>query len=246
MTKRSSGVTLLELVIVIAMIAIVAAILLPTLKHARRAAEDAGSAATLRQLGMALQQYAIEHDGSHPYFATPGDPTTPTHVNGVDMSNTQGSYFLRQSSYWASLILPYFSGNPELEPVPCFRQHTHDGQVHQDVVWSRFWMTCTAFAAPEYWDDDLMAPPDFLLRGTRVTEIRYPSRKGILLDIAGHSFDPRREQEVISSGRIALLLGDGSAGVRNWEPQAPFVHRPYSSMTYPIMGTVDGLQGTDF
>jgi prepilin-type N-terminal cleavage/methylation domain-containing protein/prepilin-type processing-associated H-X9-DG protein len=68
MTRRSrSGFTLMELLIVIAIIGVLAAILLPGLARSRESARRASCAAGLSQIGMGLHMYADEHDRQFPW-----------------------------------------------------------------------------------------------------------------------------------------------------------------------------------
>jgi prepilin-type N-terminal cleavage/methylation domain-containing protein/prepilin-type processing-associated H-X9-DG protein len=66
--------TLIELLTVIAIIGVLAAILIPTVGRARRAAHQATSSSNLRQLGIAFRLYAEEHRGNFP--ATSHDDVT--------------------------------------------------------------------------------------------------------------------------------------------------------------------------
>jgi prepilin-type N-terminal cleavage/methylation domain-containing protein/prepilin-type processing-associated H-X9-DG protein len=60
------GFTLIELLVVIAIIAILAAILFPVFARARDKARQASCLSNLKQIGMALNQYAQDYDESHP------------------------------------------------------------------------------------------------------------------------------------------------------------------------------------
>jgi prepilin-type N-terminal cleavage/methylation domain-containing protein len=71
---RTPGFTLLELLIVIAIVSLLAAILFPVFEQARAKARATASLSNIRQIGMALLMYADDHDeatiklyGSAPY-----------------------------------------------------------------------------------------------------------------------------------------------------------------------------------
>ena len=74
--------TLVELLTVIAIIALLAAILFPAFSRARENARRASCTSNLRQIGMGMIQYTADYDGYQP----------ATQVNGVG---------------WAVLIIPY-------------------------------------------------------------------------------------------------------------------------------------------
>lgn len=60
---RAEGFTLIELAVVIAIIAVVAALLLPVLGRGKTAAHRIRCVSNLRQLGLAAQMYWSDHDG---------------------------------------------------------------------------------------------------------------------------------------------------------------------------------------
>ena len=69
--KKHTGFTLVELMIVIAIIAILASLLLPVLSTAKRRAHDTVCAGNLRQLSLAGQMYWS--DNEHRAFAYRGE-----------------------------------------------------------------------------------------------------------------------------------------------------------------------------
>lgn len=68
-TRAASAFTLIELLIVIAIIGILCAILLPTLTKAKGSAQSAACKGNLRQLGLALTMY-VEDRGVYPQLGT--------------------------------------------------------------------------------------------------------------------------------------------------------------------------------
>lgn len=76
--RKKSGFTLIELMVVIAIIAILAAILTPVLMRARFKTYHSACVQNERNLGTALELYSLENDQLFPddlnSLVTPGDP----------------------------------------------------------------------------------------------------------------------------------------------------------------------------
>jgi prepilin-type N-terminal cleavage/methylation domain-containing protein len=64
---RRQGFTLIELMVVISVVALLAALLLPALASAKDKVRRASCLSNLRQVGIAIHLYADDHDGNIPY-----------------------------------------------------------------------------------------------------------------------------------------------------------------------------------
>src|SRR5688500_1744444 len=65
---RARGFTLIELLVTIAIIAILASLLLPALAHAKNRGQGAVCKSNLRQVGMAVNAYALDHSKFPPWY----------------------------------------------------------------------------------------------------------------------------------------------------------------------------------
>jgi type II secretion system protein G len=64
--RNSKGFTLIELMIVIAIVAILAAILVPNLIRARSRSQLTGCTTNLKNIATALEMYNVDHTGRYP------------------------------------------------------------------------------------------------------------------------------------------------------------------------------------
>jgi prepilin-type N-terminal cleavage/methylation domain-containing protein/prepilin-type processing-associated H-X9-DG protein len=91
------GFTLIELLVVIAIIAILAAILFPVFAQAREAARKTACISNFKQVGLGVEMYKQDYDGTWPIW-----------WNGVDQDHVEVQGYGR---CWAGVIDPYTKNN---------------------------------------------------------------------------------------------------------------------------------------
>lgn len=99
--RARSGLTLVEVLLVIAIIGVLIGMLLPAVQHVRRAALRTQCANNAKQFGLALQHFAVDYEGRLPVIdAAPGSP------NGCgDSLHTALLPYVEQGNFFREVLI---------------------------------------------------------------------------------------------------------------------------------------------
>ncbi|WP_425614422.1 DUF1559 domain-containing protein [Anatilimnocola sp. NA78] len=109
-SSARSAFTLVELLVVIAIIGVLVALLLPAVQAAREAARRSSCSNNMKQLGLALHNFADANGGRLPPYVQIANPPANGSQDMLSAFRTPG-----YGPNWAVLSLPYFEQGPLFE-----------------------------------------------------------------------------------------------------------------------------------
>lgn len=252
------GFTLIELLVVLGVVAVLLSLVVPYLGRSRGEARVAGSLASIRAIGIALQSYADENNDLPPVFFRPiagHYPETPQQQVEVLGRSVQGYWFDQAFDYHMAFGPPLPLKTLQSPGRPAEWIDTGGGVPTTSLT--DYNLTETLYAEPAYWDRWTQAGIS-QWKVQRLSSIRFPTSKGLLYQVFVYHMPGRslRQQVPMFDGVAgAVAWADLSAqnivqssllpGEPNFHAHWP-AHRPtFLDNGWAIRATRDGVFGRD-
>ncbi|MGI9013841.1 MAG: prepilin-type N-terminal cleavage/methylation domain-containing protein [Phycisphaerales bacterium] len=244
-----SGFTLVEVLVVVAIIAVLIALAAPAMVGLRQSVVKTQHLAALRSHSTALALFASDNEGAFPFFGVAGAPEFGLTFGKchIPPPSSVDNFFAYQSRGWVSATVSYLSATDKLPFAASVKgagvAHSYCGQLGEDVgfFFSPVMMTHTVFAEPRFFDG---AGGDRVIRTKqmRTTQVKHPGRKGILVIV------PPAELRGEHLTEAWVAFADGSVRELPWNLDRNVQNTSVSFSLFdqiPIMTTRDGLNGFD-
>lgn len=247
-TACGRGFTVLELVLLVAMVAVLMALLAPQLSGARDRARMVATEALLRQHAQVMKGYSTDYRGYFPYMVNANVSLTVLRSE-IAGARVACRYFDAFTRWHVALADAYYNGQIGaslfLEPA---RGALGDGPVLN----TGFIYPCVFLAAPEYWDPTTRTAGIGQLGAVRDAQVLYPADKALIsTDTHSWAGGPLRRMDT------AAAFVDGHAEVRKadelldgyserFNPERWGGHTTGSAIgSTPLIHTVRGVRGRD-
>lgn len=243
LTVSGHGFTLVELLVVIGIIAALLAILMPALTKVRVRAQAVTCASNMRQMGMALHHFTLNHQGRFPANAYVPNST-------VGWDNILNYEYFRTSSKGIRISIHNYE--PGTLSCPAIRT------VNAKETARRFTLNETAAGGPDPVNNPagpygvMVTPPNRYYDnatsyrlGAKISEFRQPSRTFLVLE-SDKGSDTSMSVHPHSDSRSTWYPGDGGKPWVGAKGTFAFRH-PYGKSMNALFvdGHVESLRPTD-
>ena len=254
--QRRSAFSLPELLIVIGIIGVLIAMSFPVLGKTKQSAWEVVSLSNIRQIGMALQQYASSNKESVPVLYRPElgfDDEDPPFMYETQWGNVPGWWFLQTGLYQLALDEPLPA---EIVFAPA---HAEPATEWEHLFQPSYFISESFYADRAYWNRFTQEGPS-QWAGQRFDLVAFPSAKGLMVQTSRPDLQTQTGGPSIACCSddlppTAVLWSDLSAQtlvVGSLIPGEPnFYHHggsgfgSYLNDGSPIMNTKDGIFGRD-
>lgn len=260
---RHRGLTLVEVLVVIAIIAVLAGVLLPALGAMRAAAREGACLAMIRQASLAVFEYASVHKDEPPVPMLAREATLEWGVPRAEISHDPGwmqlEYFGgRGAFHWVLLAegwldqaywCPSSDGARDLSSIlvgsplgASWPGYGPDGRTPA----STYAISDAFKAVPEFFGPRGLPRMEMLGR-QRLTSVAFPSSKCLMYEHA--CFHRTGSPERVRADwphATTVVWSDGSASAKRPTDAIPGATRPFlREMPRPLEDTADGILGRD-
>lgn len=236
------GVTLIEILVVLAIIGVLVGITAPALRAARREADSALCLSTLRTMAEAFTLYAADHTDHSPVMPFLRDPDG---IIRQDMfldpwsarpsENFSTSVFALPSDhvrYWAWPLRTYITDESPTAPfraeeaVSCpvvFREYSDadSGFAHPIYLGFLSYLHSPAFfTRPSAWSGDGEVSMNRDYESVLMSGVAHPSKKALLVERQSYHSGQRRFIYEAAPERFNVLAADGHVEVRRGDEAA--------------------------
>lgn len=202
---RSSAFTLIEMLVVVAIIAILAAMLTPALMNAVDTAKSVKCASAQRQIGIGFVQYTGDYDDFTPINGW--CDRSNNWANSYAWQNLLGPYCGYETKGWQGML----PSNEEIAAAGgvitgCAKYSPKDGE---SLIKPGYGMTCYPLQHGNVSSSDITIRSDHtgVYRFVRLNEVTYAGRRAILADADSNHI--KASSSYISNGNFGFYLGSG-------------------------------------
>ena len=228
---EKKGFTLIELLVVIAIIGILAALLLPTLQKARERARQTRCMVNLKQIYVAMQEYANDHDGVICPFYDGGSPgQTWEDILKAYTKGGKGLYTYRQKSDGSWVYYDYML---YFCPTRWSKRQKSSNSGYRTNYSPNIRVMCRPLAEPDPWNPGA-GTTNYWEGLKKFSDLKYPGRIGLMFEGQGHVAGNASASglDYVHNERTNVLLLDGNTPSYRKDSQA--VKNLYLSDTYRI------------
>jgi prepilin-type N-terminal cleavage/methylation domain-containing protein len=193
-TNRRAGFTLVELLTVIAILAVLAALLFPVFSAARGKAREIVCISNLRQIGLAIRMYSQDYDELYPWAVDPTDKYTPQIWNAYPEFQAQIPF----------MPLMHEALQPCIRSRELFHCPADTGYDVEDFTGIPLDATPTSYGK---FGTSYNYRTEIAFRHAGEASFRAPAELNVLFDAAGKWHGGR----IFDTMRYCVLHGDGHA-----------------------------------
>jgi prepilin-type N-terminal cleavage/methylation domain-containing protein len=224
--RSRHGVTIVELLIVIAVLGVLLALSLPALRGMRSSARNVAAEATIRQHATLIGTYVADFKDAYPWLGLPNQNGMLTLLRQTGEPFTI-NYF-ETCSAWPSAMTSYY-GDSWPHPSQAY-------PVRRNGL-ALYLYSCAMITDPAFWNERTRQGVS-QWRATRATEVSDPSRKALLTSAVEVEPYPRWVKE-----GLTMAMCDGTVGFYPRRMLADPV--PSGDGTYPGFFHIRGYYGLD-